>query len=298
MSASSLHYFLASNLLFLILSVSQTAGILSDENMPGGVAVVGMHRSSTSLMCGLLSKHGFYAGDPGDLVGAQFFNPKGLFELRDVLTVDNLMLKEQNMIWSSSNIGEFRSPRSLQNRKYYSSMLNSVKLLEANAPWVLKEPRLCVTLQTWLPLFRTPPAVVFLYRNPLQVASSLQKRERNVKKKKTLDYWVHLWMVYNQVALRQTKDLCKVVVCHDDLVSDPAGQLNRILEELSLRCGLPTQAVQQSVVESFFRSDLDHHTQQLPLTEQCRNTTTQQTPTLRNAMDLYCSMLSGEAFDD
>jgi len=46
-----------------------------------------------------------------------------------------------------------------------------------NYPWMLKDPRLCITVRTWLPLLEYTPAIVFQYRHPLEVALSLQKRE-------------------------------------------------------------------------------------------------------------------------
>jgi hypothetical protein len=41
---------------------------------------------------------------------------------------------------------------------------------------LLKDPRLCLTLRSWLPLFRKLPAVVFTYRHPIEVCQSLVAR--------------------------------------------------------------------------------------------------------------------------
>ena len=62
---------------------------------------------------------------------------------------------------------------------------------------MLKDPRLCVTLRTWIPLLNFIPAVVFTYRHPLDVALSMHKREgfavaRGLK----------MWYVYNRMSIQ------------------------------------------------------------------------------------------------
>ena len=50
---------------------------------------------------------------------------------------------------------------------------------EAHAPlshyagmseWMQKDPRMCLTMPVWFPFFERPPAVVWTYRHPLEVA--------------------------------------------------------------------------------------------------------------------------------
>lgn len=39
----------------------------------------------------------------------------------------------------------------------------------AHAPWAVKDPRLCITLKFWMAFWKTPPAVLFVYRHPIEV---------------------------------------------------------------------------------------------------------------------------------
>jgi len=73
---------------------------------------------------------------------------------------------------------------------------NALKLMndESNVPWIQKDPRMCITIKTWLPLLEGPsPAVVF-FRNPLEVAMSLMKGDA---KNSPLARGLRLWIVNN-----------------------------------------------------------------------------------------------------
>jgi hypothetical protein len=75
---------------------------------------------------------------------------------------------------------------------------------------MLKDPRLCITLRTWLPLLNFIPAVIFTYRHPYDVAMSLHVRYEQYKIARGLK----LWYIYNKRAIQQSMDLCRVVTSH------------------------------------------------------------------------------------
>lgn len=126
-------------------------------------------------------------------------------------------------------------------------------------PWALKDPRLCVTLRAWLPLFRPRlPAVLFTYRHPLEVGKSFQKRDGGHLKR-----WLKLWTVYNKMALLQSVDLCRVTTSHTRLGEDTKGEMNRIIKELQERCGLGAAAGRELLLKpvdaaKFFDPALGH----------------------------------------
>ena len=79
----------------------------------------------------------------------------------------------------------------------------------SNAPWIMKDPRLCVTFKMWLEILHgAPPAVIFTYRNPLEVARSLQGRERETVE--LLGDGLKLWIWYNRLAVDNSKGLCRI----------------------------------------------------------------------------------------
>jgi hypothetical protein len=74
----------------------------------------------------------------------------------------------------------------------------------------MKDPRLCVTLKLWLQVLNgAPPAVIFTYRSPVEVARSLAAR--SVNQVKNLSDGLRLWIWYNRLALENSKGLCRVL---------------------------------------------------------------------------------------
>jgi hypothetical protein len=65
-----------------------------------GVIMLGMHRSGTSLLCGLLAQMGFRFGGP--LFGANDENKLGYFERVDVVHQNNQFLETQQLSHSNS----------------------------------------------------------------------------------------------------------------------------------------------------------------------------------------------------
>jgi hypothetical protein len=190
---------------------------------PPGVVVLGMHRSGTSLLTGLLFRGGLWVGDRRDLIwGASATdNAKGFFERTDVVLQNDYLMKHQKVHWSlfgdrfdASVATQAVAKGAVDWQQYGAKAMQSlVGADHKGAPWALKDPRLCLTLRFWLPLLsgpktaadsvgvvdglqsnRTPPAVLFTYRHPVEVAKSLQKREGFGVKRGLL-----LWLAYNEM---------------------------------------------------------------------------------------------------
>jgi hypothetical protein len=147
---------------------------------PSGFFVLSMHRSGTSMLAGLLvTGLDYKTGEP--LIGSAFDNEKGFFELLDVVLQNDELMKAQEASWSS-NVIAYKGERGVDDKK--SDKVNfhkGDKALEFlnnpdNRPWLQKDPRMCITLKTWIPLFTNEPAAIFTYRHPLEVALSLKKK--------------------------------------------------------------------------------------------------------------------------
>eukprot|EP00978_Attheya_sp_CCMP212_P040013 scaffold214083_cov49-Attheya_sp.AAC.3 len=97
--------------------------------------------------------------------------------------------------------------------KFHFEHLKEVKRhykRKSNFPWVLKDPRICITLKNWIRAFiGTPPAVLFTYRDPMEVAKSLQNRV--IGQIPILADGLKLWIWYNRSAIYNSKKLCRVV---------------------------------------------------------------------------------------
>lgn len=128
------------------------------KNKPtNGFVVLGMHRSGTSMLSGLLVEgFGYEPGEP--LIGASFDNEKGFFELVPAVLQNDEFFKEQNMHWATLNLQHYDAERALQAKEdgkipFFRGerALNVLNNDPSVVPWLQKDPRMCIAFRTWLP---------------------------------------------------------------------------------------------------------------------------------------------------
>ena len=189
-----------------------------------GVIILGMHRSGTSVVGGLMSKMGLQTGGP--LIHAAFDNKKGFFERIDVVLQNDASMTAQG-VWYSTNTYKFDAQRGIKDildtpkdGKHFAEGSRGLKFLNdvKSYPWMLKDPRLCITLRMWLPLLNFVPAILFTYRHPMDVALSMNKRETEHF---TVQRGLKIWYIYNKRAVQQSKDLCRVTTSHRKVMNQP-----------------------------------------------------------------------------
>ena len=188
-----------------------------------GVIVLGMHRSGTSMLGGLLSNV-FSWNVPGMQVTATKHsqNSKGFYENVDVARQNDEWMGLQDMSWNKVNLfTQSVEGRQVVVGEFVKSMATKVgsngeKAMEVynnavNTPWAMKDPRLCLTLDAWTPLLHSDlkkPAILFTYRNPLEVAMSLLARK--VSSVPLLE-GLRLWIWYNREAIILSSGMCRVI---------------------------------------------------------------------------------------
>lgn len=284
----------------------------SPPSVRPGVIVLGMHRSGTSLLGGLLNKMGLQTGGP--LIQAAPDNPKGFFERIDIVLQDDTIMANQNVHYSH-NTYKYDALRGLQDilrqrdTKWFAEGQRGLTFLNnpQNYPWMLKDPRLCITLRTWLPLLNFVPAIVFTYRHPLDVAMSMNKRGfEHFKVNKGL----RIWYVYNRRAIEQSNDLCRVITSHRKTMQQPEIELKRIYEELKTNCGVPVpHALERNEIASFVDINLQHGRSSLspesickedlahlPPPDSWKTTDADHITLYRECIRAYCAMEDGSAF--
>lgn len=205
-------------------------------------------------------KMGLETGGP--LIQAGADNEKGFFERIDVVLQNDYIMREQNVHYSF-NTHAYDAGKGLisvlnADSKFFNEGKRGLAFLNnpANYPWMLKDPRLCITIRTWLPLLNFIPAVVFTYRHPLDVALSMHNRETEHF---PIGKAMKLWYVYNKRAIQQSSDLCRVVTSHRKVMSQPDAELGRIYTELREQCGvLVPHKVSHEDVVSFVDPKLQH----------------------------------------
>jgi hypothetical protein len=284
-----------------------------------GFMVMGMHRSGTSMLGGLLV-NGLGYNPGGPLIGSKFDNEKGFFELVDAVLQNDEFMNLQH-IWWSANVMHYDDEKALQDKQAGKAKFGYGKRALAflnnpnNAPYMQKDPRMCITVKTWLKLMNNEPAILWTYRHPMEVANSLIRREQQF----TLDHTLRLWIVYNMRGLQNTAGLCRVYSSNDKVIADPMNEVQRISDELTTKCGVPAppNKLTKEEVGKIVDLGLQHNKKRvgdnMPVIAkhgacEVHELTTKERKgsdeyVLQNklyliAMKLYCDMESGEAYED
>jgi hypothetical protein len=221
-----------------------------------GVIVLGMHRSGTSALTGVLSMLG---ADPGGtLIPAhESINPKGFWEHAEIVAIHERLLAALGSSWHDEGPLQsdwWRLPLILPFR---TALMNIVRKDFTNRPlWILKDPRLCRLLPMWLDILREvecKPSFVIALRNPFDVAESLKYRNGFIEEKSHL-----LWLEHLLDAVRWSYGYPRVVVTYDSLLADWQVVAKLVSENLQLtwpvECSLAT-----AEIEAFLEPSLCHH---------------------------------------
>ena len=145
------------------------------------VLVLGMHRSGTSMLAGILDRLGCQG--PKTVMPATQWNPKGYFESMEFMKVNDAILTALGTRWDdwrAVDPGWQESPRFVEFRERIAETMASEY---GNASLIyLKDPRLC----RLLPLLREvleeigfTPVCIHTHRNPVDTGRSLEVRESN-----------------------------------------------------------------------------------------------------------------------
>lgn len=195
------------------------------------VIVLGMHRSGTSSLAGLLDRFGCQG--PATPIPGNETNTKGHFESVPVCDLNDEILKAMHSDWSewrtlrpewhcSPRFSEFRS----RARQVLKEEFKDASLI------YLKDPRLCLLLPFWLQVLTDEgyrSVVVHTHRNPLDVAASLKKRDGI-----ELSIALLVWLRHVVEAERQSRGVSRCFTSYDKLLQDPIGIANDIEKSLGV----------------------------------------------------------------
>ncbi len=112
--------------------------------------------------------------------------------------------------------------------------------------WAWKDPRTCLLLPFWRRVLKRATTVaIVVYRNPLEVASSLEKRN-----KMSCDVAVKLWERYMTSALDAAELVPNIVVSYENLLTMPLETVAAIRSLLvDNRIPLEPEAQESSILE-------------------------------------------------
>jgi hypothetical protein len=231
------------------------------------VIILGMHRSGTSLLSKIVENFGYFFGIYKDNNNESPFFVK----------LNDWMLSEANASWDNpynftltdkyfeENIRKVLEGHLMGVRRVkflgYGKFIKNRSIKHLNFKWGWKDPRTTFTIDIWKEIF--PGAMILhIYRNPIDVAESLRKRERNYRenfiltkkmrikefllKNKVSYAWsvrlnnieegIKLWEFYVTKALSLNKEFGNRILHlkYEDLISDIETNVRRIAEFLGV----------------------------------------------------------------
>jgi len=156
------------------------------------IVVLGMHRAATSLVARSLNSE-VHMGDKL-LLGLKD-NPKGHYENVDIIRLNDKILHQSGGSWHNppprEKILEVGARYEENIKSIISKEIDSAKTKNMES-WGFKDPRTCLTIDVWLNYLPNPQFIV-CYRNSMDIAISLQKRNNF-----TLEKGIALTTEYNK----------------------------------------------------------------------------------------------------
>ena len=223
---------------------------------PVGLLVLGMHRSGTSAVTGLLDKLGIPVA--GELLGAESYNEKGLFENKAVNLFHERLLGHLGSRWDDPMPVSNQFVETQAGQAFVSELADIIRTeLLAGAPiFAVKDPRMCRFVRLWraaLTKAGTEGRAIIPLRHPLDVAESLRTRDGFPRAKSLL-----LWLDHMLTAERETRDLKRSFIDYDAVLADWRGVADGLAADLDLAWPKERARV-ETAIDAFLSRDLRHH---------------------------------------
>ena len=219
------------------------------------IAVIGMHRSGTSLAVRALRALGAGLGDNLSTQPSPD-NAKGHWEDQDVLRINRELLDTLALRWDliGADDGTLMTADSLYPLVERARALVRDKVAESTV-WAFKDPR---TARLW-PFWRRVlleddefrPGFVWMIRRPWAVAQSLARRDGFGSLQSHL-----LWLNHNLAPFADVAASPHVVVDYDRLLDRPRQELERMTGALALQPA--SGQVEEEFIGGFLDPDLRH----------------------------------------
>ena len=240
---------LAQQLMALIQQESGTQESTGADLPTQYVCVAGMHRSGTSILTRRLHANGVSLGNEDRLLKANEDNPEGYWENEEIVKLNESILNTFGMGWDFvQNLPEgWENDPRLDSLKALARRL--IESLGAPPLLAFKDPKNSLTFRFWQTLLPGLKAVI-VFRNPLDVAYSLIRRNRFSTQR-----GLALWQQYNQIVLEQTERSERLFIRYESLLSDPKREIRRVLEWLQVP--VDEQRLKQST--QLVKPELRHH---------------------------------------
>ena len=193
------------------------------------VIVLGMHRSGTSMVSGILQYLNVDMGE--DLLGKQWSNPLGHFEDLDFLNLNQEILASAGGSWN--NPPKYEEIIALKDKYKLAiqELINRKNIRNSSKYWGWKDPRTSLTIDLYLP-YISHPYVIWCHRDPGAISISLQNRNQ-VQPSKSLTLTNYYNNQIKEFTLRYP-EVSVLSVVYEDVINAPGLGIDKIVQYLQL----------------------------------------------------------------
>jgi hypothetical protein len=224
------------------------------------VLVVGMSRSGTSLLTHVL--HALGAVLPHDLMGAGPGNRLGHFESRELVALNDCILKSLDRRWDDSRPLAARWFRSRPAYPFLQRVTTQIRQSYGDAAlFVIKDPRLCRLLPLYLDaldVLDIEPLVILQMRPVAEVVQSLADRDDMRP-----ELAESLWLRSTIEAEWQSRNCRRVWVSMAEMIEDWPDAVRRITDGLHLQWPVDPRE-ESGEIASLLKPRLCHRVAALP----------------------------------
>lgn len=209
-----------------------------DQNIKT-VVVMGMHRSGTSLLAGVLQKLGVCMEQ--EKSKPKWSNPFGHFEDRRFVVLDESILQAAGGSWDCPPERE----RILSQNNKFKNEIESLVKNSSSSLWGWKDPRSSLTIDLFMP-YLVNPHFIICKRDPEMVARSLNRRDNT-----DIETGKNIAASYQNAIedfFRGNEMLPRLEIEYEKFTADPDSNLGNIIAFLQLEVTKKTYAKAKAIV--------------------------------------------------
>ncbi|WP_294928815.1 hypothetical protein [uncultured Paracoccus sp.] len=217
--------------------------------------VLGMHRSGTSALTGLLSALG--CDGPATPMQGNAGNPKGYFESVPLMELHDRLLASAGSDWRDYRPFPESWMHSPKAQEYRGKLREAIASEYGDSGFfVVKDPRICRFVPLWTDVLlsmKIQPVAILTHRNPVEVAQSLTTRNGFPQ-----DYGLLLWLRHVLDAEAASRGLARAFTSFDRLTQDWSASARDLGRALGITW--PRYSASNAAeLRGFVDSGLRHH---------------------------------------
>ncbi|PHS36193.1 MAG: hypothetical protein COB07_12665 [Sulfurovum sp.] len=215
------------------------------------ILILGMHRSGTSALAGVLSLLDIYLGSK--LMPANESNEKGYFENNILYNINEKLLAKIGSSWDDVF---FREDKLLGITEVKELKEQIEKEFQYSDIFAIKDPRLAFLFPVYqkvLDEMGIDIKVIIPYRNPIEVANSLSKRNEFPHEKAMI-----LWSYHVLLAEKFSRDYKRVFIEFNELINNTKNSIRTISKELDIPLTSKYKK-NKKLINEFLEPSLKHH---------------------------------------